>query len=297
MSKAILVLGATGKQGAGVVRALLAHPDFSPSEYTIFAATRDPTSAAAQRLAALSPAVQPVTGDLRTPAPTFANLPSTPWAVFLVTCPGATETADGVGAIDAAVSRGASHLVFSSVDGGPQSPPTEVSHFICKHRIEAHLRDVAARSGGTFSYTIIRPPSFLDNLEPGFFAKVMATMWRDALTQPMSVVDPRDIGGYAAAALLERASPVYRNAEFDVAGDKLTFAAADAIFREKTGQPLPTTFGFVNTLMMLLSSDFRNTVEFLQKGGYASTPEESRLHPMASFGEWVDRSRHLKKSV
>ena len=296
--KAILVIGATGKQGGSVVRALLAHRSFSPSKYTILAATRDPASNSAKSLAALSPAVQPVVGDMRDPASMFRRLPCQPWAAFAVTYPGKTEAADGIGAVDGAVAQGASHVVFSSVDRGVGSPPTDVPHFVTKHKVEAHLRDVAARStGGKLSYTILRPPFFLDNLEPGFFGRVTATMWRDYVDRPLSLIDTTDIGAYAAAALLEPDSPKYHNAELDIAGDRLTFNAANSIFRQRIGQDLPTTYSFMAAFLIFLSTDFRKMVHFFQNEGFASTPDQSNLHPMTSFSEWVARSQHTKKSA
>lgn len=297
MTKVILILGATGKQGGAVLRALLAHPAFSPKEYTIYAATRDPASASAQRLAALSHSVKPVVGDLRSPAETFAKLPTKPWAVFAVTFPGKTETADGIEVVDMAVAAGASHVVFSSVDRGQNSPPSEVPHFIAKHHIEVHLRAVTASRKDTFSYTIIRPSFFLDNIEPGFLGKVFGTLWRNKVSGPLTVVDSSDVGSYGAAALLEPQAPTYRNAEFNIAGDKLTFEGANEIFKQKTGRDIPTTFGFVPSLLIFLSEDVRKMVDFFNNPGFAASPEESnKLHHMADFAEWVYRSKHVSKN-
>lgn len=59
-SKAILVTGATGKQGGAVIRALTAaNPDIR-----LLAVTRDETSAAAEKVAAESEEVFLVQGDL-----------------------------------------------------------------------------------------------------------------------------------------------------------------------------------------------------------------------------------------
>jgi uncharacterized protein YbjT (DUF2867 family) len=299
MSKAVLILGATGKQGGGVLRALLAHPGFSPNKYTIYAATRDPTSASAKRLAALSPSITLVAGDLRNPVATFATLPTKPWAVFVVTYPGKTETSDGIGTIDAAVAAGASHVVFSSVDRGQGNPPTQVPHFITKHNIEVHLKTFAAESDSAkLSYTIIRPPFFLDNLEPGFMGKAMASLWKNKVKGPLAVIDTADIGKFGAAALLEPDSPVYHNAELNIAGDKLTFEKASEIFRRKTGHDIPMTFGLVPSLLLFMVDDMQKMVDFFNDPGFIATPEESnQLYHMTNFEDWVGRSRHLKREV
>ncbi|KAH8897119.1 NAD(P)-binding protein [Thozetella sp. PMI_491] len=299
MASPILVLGATGKQGGGVIRALLAHPNFSPEEHIIYSATRDPTSASAQRLSALSPSIKPIQGDLRTPKATFANLPRKPFAAFIITYPGKTELEDGIATIDSAVAAGVSHIVFSSVERGQNSPATHVPHFITKHRIETHLKDTVAKAGNnTLSYTIIRPPFFLDNLEPGFLGKIFTTLWRDNVQRPLAVIDTADIGNCGAAAILEAKSSVYHNAEISLVGDNLTFENANEIFRRKKGYSIPTTFSFVANLLLLLVPSMRTMFEFYNDPAFvaAGTPEESnKLYHVAKFEEWVDRSKHVSK--
>ncbi|MEU5888914.1 NmrA family NAD(P)-binding protein [Streptomyces sp. NPDC047461] len=58
--KVIAVAGATGAQGGGAARAILAEPE---SGFTVHALTRDPGSPAARELAALG--VEVVRGGLR----------------------------------------------------------------------------------------------------------------------------------------------------------------------------------------------------------------------------------------
>lgn len=60
MSRTLLVTGATGKQGGSLVRALLAQN----ADFRILAVTRDATSASAKRLAAKSPKISLVQGNL-----------------------------------------------------------------------------------------------------------------------------------------------------------------------------------------------------------------------------------------
>lgn len=84
MSKAILVTGATGKQGGSVISALLkANADFE-----ILGLTRNAQSPSAQRLLQKSPKVKLVTGDLDDSDAIFrktkevTNLPI--WGVYSV---------------------------------------------------------------------------------------------------------------------------------------------------------------------------------------------------------------------
>ena len=60
MSRALLVTGATGKQGGAVVKALLG----AKADFQILAVTRDPSSQSAQRLANKSPTIKLVAGNL-----------------------------------------------------------------------------------------------------------------------------------------------------------------------------------------------------------------------------------------
>lgn len=60
MSRALLITGATGKQGGAVIKALLA----TSADFQILAVTRDAASPSAQRLANESPKIKLVQGNL-----------------------------------------------------------------------------------------------------------------------------------------------------------------------------------------------------------------------------------------
>lgn len=300
MSKTILVLGATGKQGRSVIKALLSYPEAASRSCTIYAATRDPTSTSAQRLSALSPSIKPVLGDLKSMPAAIKALPTKVSAIFIMSYPGRTEEADGIATVDAAVTAGAQHIVFTSVDRGPGSPATEVPHFKTKHNIEQHLKAVCDGSNGRVTYTIIRPPYFLDNLNPGFLGKVFATLWKTQVKRPLAVIDTSDIGTLAGAAIMSADSPssMHRNRAFEIAGDKLTFVEANQVFHQKAGKDIPTTYGFVVSLLLLLSHDVREMTKFFNEPGFAADVEDSkRRQKMTSFGDWVDRSPYVSNVV
>ncbi len=84
MSRAILVTGATGKQGGALIKTLLANK----AGFPILAVTRDPNSPSAQRLAAKSSSITLVKGDLNDTETLFkaAEEASTNpiWGVFSV---------------------------------------------------------------------------------------------------------------------------------------------------------------------------------------------------------------------
>jgi hypothetical protein len=84
MTKAVLISGATGKQGGAVINALLSEN----ADFEILAVTRNAKSAPAQKLLQKSPKVKLVEGNLEDPAAIFENAKqetSGPiWGVFSV---------------------------------------------------------------------------------------------------------------------------------------------------------------------------------------------------------------------
>lgn len=81
---AVLITGATGKQGGSLIKTLVSRK--SPLE--ILAVTRNPQSASAQKLAKLSSNIKLVEGNLDDPATLFRNArkatQSAIWGVFSV---------------------------------------------------------------------------------------------------------------------------------------------------------------------------------------------------------------------
>ena len=75
--KVIAVLGATGAQGGGLVRAILADPD---GGFAARAITRDPSSEAAQALAALGAEVVAATSTTRRASSGRSRAPTAPTA-------------------------------------------------------------------------------------------------------------------------------------------------------------------------------------------------------------------------
>ncbi|KAL2257344.1 hypothetical protein VTK26DRAFT_300 [Humicola hyalothermophila] len=211
----ILVVGATGKQGGAVIKALLE----SPAAPHILALTRDAHSSRAQALAeAHKGVVDLVQGDSSDPKPIFDSRPKgSITGVFIVTVPGTgvAEEQQAIPLIDAAVDHGVRHIVFSSVDrGGDEKSwhnPTAIKHFISKHNIELYLRDKAAKvekegqANNRFTWTILRPVAFLDNWNPGLMCSMFTAMMAASLrpSTKLQLVSVRDIGVFAAMAFAD----------------------------------------------------------------------------------------------
>lgn len=300
MSHTIVVTGATGKQGSGVLRALLDHQSSSPKDLTIYAVTRNPESRTAHSSKAQFKDVRLLKGDLAAPADLVRAIPAavkSSWSIYILSNPGKHEVAEATELIDEAIKAGVQHIVYSSADRGSNNGgncPSPVQHWHSKHDIEAHLRAAAAASKQQVTYTILRPVFLLDNLSiAGFGGKLSATLWRDFISRPVKVVDPYDIGAVAVKALLDQRSHLYRNnAEMSLCGDELTFERADEIFREKVGWPMPTTSRWLVSLVLFVARDFGRMVDVLAKEGFGATvgaPESGAK--MSDFGTWVEKNR------
>ncbi|KAK1457360.1 nucleoside-diphosphate-sugar epimerase family protein [Colletotrichum cuscutae] len=143
MSRAILITGATGKQGGAVISALLAR---QPSDFLLLAVTRNAQSTSAKRLAAKSSNIKLVEGDLDATPALFASAKAVAgtvplWGVYSVQAMGDqksdSETKQGKSLVDESIKAGIRHFVYSSVERGGNerswSNPTPVLHFITKH--------------------------------------------------------------------------------------------------------------------------------------------------------------------
>ncbi|KAH6644820.1 hypothetical protein C7974DRAFT_349930 [Boeremia exigua] len=301
MSKAILITGATGKQGGSTINALLkANADFD-----IIALTRNAQSASAQKLKAKSTRIKIITGnlddveDVFTKAKQAANAPI--WGVFSVQLAmgdGATvvtEEAQGKALIDAAIKHGVTHFVYSSVDRGANtdSDPTNVPHFASKHRIEQHLFQSAE---GKMSWTVLRPVAFYENLIPGFFGKIFTTSWIMHIkkNQKLQLIATSDIGFFAAEAFLKPEE--FKNQKLSIAGDELTYDEFKAIFKQKTGQQLPTTFRFLAAGVHMMVKDLGLMFKWFGEVGYAADVQAARARNpnMKDFTTWLKEESEFK---
>ncbi|KAL3418674.1 NmrA-like family domain-containing protein 1-like protein 4 [Phlyctema vagabunda] len=302
-TKTILITGATGKQGSAVIEQLLASPE--SRGLTIFAITRNVDSGSAKKLAAKSPdTIKLIQGDLDDCRAIFDNVKSSINSVFCVSVPymgfGAKSEQEEVQAkslVEEAFVRGVEHFVFTSVDRhGPDSDAmdTDVPHFITKANIEKHILKRFDGPGRT--WTILRPVAFMENIIPGFVGKVFPTAWQNNLspTTKLQVVSTQDIGWFGAQALMKPAE--YSGQAISLAGDDLTFQEANDIFRNAAGTDMPTTWGFLVSLMLWLNGDLGLMFRFFENTGYAADIQSLRKrHPgLLSFSDWVKSSPFAK---
>lgn len=253
-----LVAGATGRQGSKVIDALQNEPHEIPNK-NIFALTRSASGKAAQRLQAAG--INVVVGDLSKPEDIFNqvehdNLHKT--AVFLAQAHGPTELAEGKAFIDAAVKAGVAHFVYSSSDRGGKElsdkDPSNFKVFADKFHIEKHL--IAATHNVSTDYTILRPTWFADNAEWGFPGKLCMAGWHNQMSgRRLQVMALRDLGRWAAEALVRPDHFGLRNDAVSVATAELSYAELNEIWTQESGAPVPELSSYLATPIIWMASD------------------------------------------
>ncbi|KAI1250100.1 hypothetical protein MGN70_008551 [Eutypa lata] len=301
MSKAILVTGATGKQGGAVVDALLGQKG---TEFSILAVTRDVNSTSAKRLASKSPLIKLVQGNLDDAPGLFKeaqNIHGQPiWGVYSVQISigrGVTmesEVFQGQELIKQAVYAGVSHFVYSSVErGGDEASwenPTAIPHFQSKYRIERYLRDATAPGtpGERMGWTIVRPVAFMDNLVPGFPTKVfMAAMHNWMGNKPNQWIATSDIGIFVAKAFVR--PECWNRRAVGLAGDELTFEELSGVFRKTTGHPVPEAHWVFGSVLTFMVTELRLMIGWFSSDGYKADIEaRCKDHPgLLTMEEWL----------
>ncbi|CAG8070479.1 unnamed protein product [Penicillium salamii] len=297
---AVLITGATGKQGGSLIRSLVARK--SPLE--ILAVTRNSQSHSAQKLTKLSSNIRLVEGNLDDPAALFKTAQqltqSAIWGVYSVQTAignGASEERQGKALVDESLKQKVQFFVYSSVDRGGDASytsATKIPHFINKHNIEHHLVDKSKNTD--MKWFILRPTAFYENLVPWFFGKVFATSFKMALKgKSLQMVATDDIGFFGAEAFMN--SEKYQNQSLSLAGDDLTYDQFVQIFEQKTGQPIPSTYRFLCSMFMTSMKDMGYMFKWFHDTGYkANIPELKKINPnLKDFGTWLEQNSEFAK--
>lgn len=273
--KALLVTGATGKQGGALIDAILSSSAHHTTFPLLLAVTRSPHSAASARLLAKSTSdptsdsappctIVLVPGNLDDPTALLSAASAAAsahgasvWGVFSVQLPdGRADTANaevrrGKGLVDAALAAGVRHLVYSSVERGGDDKswgdPTRVPHFRSKWEVELHLRDASAAAATAagkagaekrppMTWTVLRPVAFMDNLTPGFPMRVFLAALRNALGDDDKALQWVAVADIGVFAAKAFAEPErWAGRAVGLAGDELTMKQLGDAFERGTG--------------------------------------------------------------
>ncbi|KAL6711017.1 hypothetical protein ACN47E_006892 [Coniothyrium glycines] len=312
-TKAILVTGATGKQGGSVLKHLAT--DATHEQFTLLAVTRDTNSGSAKRILEKYPDVKLVQGNLDDVPSLFsaaktalkeAGKQEQIWGVYSVQVSmgkGVTDAGEieqGKNLIDESIKNGVTHFIYSSVDrGGNQRSfenETPIPHFRTKYVVEKHLLEKAGKNGERMGWTILRPVAFMDNLTPSFPTKVFLTALRDTLQgKPNQWVSVEDIGIFGARAF--RDNTEWNARAEGLAGDVLTMDEMSSVFERVTGGPVPTTYSMLGAALMWAVKEVNLMITWFATEGYGVDvaklkKEEPRL---SNFETWLQEKSGWKE--
>ena len=298
--KRVLVCGATGKQGGALISALTTSQPTPP--FHLVALTRNASSPKSLALAK-HPNITLLEGDLNDTPAIFRKSPQPFYSVFSVQVPlkPAVEEAQGKSLIDAAITNGVKHFIYTSADrGGPtksDADPTAIKHFASKFNIEQHLKASAAKTPG-MKWTIIRPVAFMDNLTPDFLGKAFMTMWQlNGMDAKLQLVPSSAIGVLAADAL--KNPDKYSGQALSLATDELTPSEANEVFERVVGGKIPTTFSVNGRLIkFILREQLGVMFDWFKSDGFGARPDEFKgLGEMSGFEEWLRKESGWKGKV
>ncbi len=201
MTKQIVaVLGGTGRQGGGVVDALI-----RAGKFAVRVASRNPASDAARALAARG--VEVVKADLLDPSSIRSALEGAHGAFvvtnFWETAQMPRETEIGIAAVQAARAAGVKHLIWSTLPDSEKltGGRLKVAHFTGKARVDA-----AVKAAGFARHTFVMAPMYFQNLATTMAPQPLPNGGRgwavpiDPAARVMHAGDVNDVGRAVAAA-------------------------------------------------------------------------------------------------
>lgn len=122
------------------------------------------------------------------------------------------------------------------------------------------------------------------------FGKVFVATFKQQLQdKPLQFVCVDDIGHFAAEAFFEPEK--YKNRAISLAGDEMTPAQAQQIFKEKTGEDLPEAYSIFATGLLWMVTDVRLMFKWFHDEGYGVDIQALRReHPaLMDFGTYLDK--------
>ncbi|WVW80554.1 hypothetical protein I302_102539 [Kwoniella bestiolae CBS 10118] len=266
----ILVIGATGKQGSAVVKAL------DKSKFKILAATRDASSEKARALG-----VDFVEGSLDSPDTLFKE-PIHGVFVALGEPDAEEQLKQGLAIADAAAKHGVKHFVYSGSDRCGLKP-TGIRFFDIKEEIEAHIKTKP------FQWTILGPVGFYENFYWPLYLDQVSTTWKHAAHPTYKLIAVEDIGKIAAEAFAKPEQLAGK--QLNIAGEELTPDEIIEIWREVTGQTLQAQETPVFPPMFAPAFKFFDDNQFA-----ADVAETRRLFPfMTDLKSWLEKTPFAKK--
>lgn len=265
MSLTILVSGATGRLGGPLARRLLA------CGHAVRAVTRDPSSAAAQRLR--SAGADLVAADLDD-RDALGDAARGVDAVFVATTPHAAgleaEVRHAINLVDAARSARAGHIVYSSAAGADR--PTGVPMLEAKRSVEERLREAG------IAFTVVAPVYFMENaLNPWNVPALRAGRLALALgpDDELAQIAIADVAAFAALVIVGGRDG-FAGERIEIASDRLTGPRAAAILSRATGREIAFDRVPIARLHAVAPGPAALFAWLARDGGFAADPDALR---------------------
>ncbi len=289
--KTILVTGATGAQGGGVVRHLL-----KDGKFKVRCLTRQPESERARALAQAG--AETVRGDLGNPESLQAAMKGC-YGVFGVTNfweHFEKEAFHGKNLIDAVKEAGIEHFVFSTLPSAQKHSEgkLEVPHFDLKARMEEYARSLNLPA--TYAHVAFYYENFLSFFPPKLQEDGSFMFGFPQGDTPLAAVSVEDVGG-VVATIFERPGE-FRDQTVGIVGDDQPCSQYAEIMSRVLGKKIIyryiprevfAKFGFPG------AEDLSNMFEYNRlfiPNRLADLEQSLELYPeMQRFEPWVEANR------
>lgn len=264
--KTILVTGATGRQGAAVVRHLL------KNKWPVKALSRTPDSVLSKKIKDMG--VEVVKGDM-------SNIDSLKkamegcYGVYSVQnffeYGGIKEIEYGKNMADAAKVSGISHFIYNSVGGAERN--SGVDHFETKFAIENHIRKIGIDS------TIFRPVAFMENY---FIMQVYKSLLNGKFVDAVSAnkkfqtIAVDDIGAYVALAFDQPEK--FKGIALEIAADEITNLQRVEIFSKVMGRKIKFSKMPLLVARIFIGKEFYKMFKWFNDAGFAANIEENKTN-------------------
>jgi hypothetical protein len=114
----------------------------------------------------------------------------------------------------------------------------------------------------------------------------------------LHMISTKDIGKVAAKAFLNASDERYRNKGISLAGDALTPNDAARIFKEETGQEIPSTYPWLAWIIRTVVPDLRHMFAWFAGTGFGTDVQDVRArYPfMSDFRTWLREESDWRKN-
>jgi uncharacterized protein YbjT (DUF2867 family) len=279
LNKAVLVLGATGRQGGATARHLLT------KGWPVRALVRDPNKPAAQSLHQAGAEV--IKGDYDDRASLEAGMQGV-YGVFSVQA-SVDEVRQGKQIADVARAASTQHFIYSSVQSAEDL--ARVGGDANKWEIEQYIHALGLPA------TILRPCLFMDDLLGPRYGVPGGTF--TIAFQPdvaIGLIAANDIGAFAALAFEH--PDEYLGKTIEIAGDALAPTQVAAAISRTIGRSISYVQIPIETIQQQ-STQIARAFDFLNQVGYTTDISALRkLHPgLMDFDTWLKKEGKAKLAL